>query len=63
MINKKQGEKDARKNGHTCPVKKSKGWGLRGTSRYDSDNEDIVWENWIQYFKDRGIHDYSYLKI
>lgn len=51
-----------RKNGHTIPVKKSNNkWGLRGTTRYDSDDEQVVWKNLIQYLYDRNIHDYRYL--
>ena len=60
-IDTKKGYKDTRKNGHTAPTKKSKCWGLSGTSKYDSDSEQVVWENFIQYFYDKGIHDYRYL--
>ena len=58
MIDTKKATKLFMKNGHTIPVKKSRKWGLYGTSKYDSDNEQVVWENLIQYLYDRNIHDY-----
>ena len=61
-IDTKLGEEEARLNGHTYPiVKKGRGWGLRGTTKYDSKDEQEVWAKWIDYFKEKGIHDYNYL--